>query len=197
MTGYGTAARIKSLAGILYTDLGLANDAAWDVIIAQVNDGVSRIVDGYCGRDFATHTDDVVKVLGGLSKLLRLPHHPIISIKSIYQGTSLIPGADYHLRPVPGTTRYSGVIEYYEKLWMMNLWYTVTFTWGFAATPVDVVQVVEDMTLDVLRNMRDRYISSNASSVNMGGFSFSIEDHLNHDATQLARLNHYRQIIVG
>jgi hypothetical protein len=197
MTAYGTAARIKSLSGILYTDLGLGTDAAWDAIIAQVNDAVSRIVDGYCGRDFDVHTDDEVEIRGQLSYYLRLPHRPVISVASIHQDTTLIPATEYRVSAIPGSVGLSSLVERYRSYWSPGVWYKVKYTWGFTTTPADVVRVVEDMALDTLRNMRDRYISGNASATSMGGFSVSIEDHLNHDPKHLARLDHYRQVMFG
>lgn len=196
-SAYGSTTYIKSNSGVIYSDLGLASDSAYDTFIATLQGQVSTLIDGYVGHDFNLHEEQEVKVRGFYSPLLRLPFYPIVSIDSIVLISGTIDSDDYFIRPLRGTPYNSAVVERVNGKWQNKGLYTVTYDYGYASVPADVGRVAEDIAMETLHNLADRYKTNNASSVSMGGFSATISNHLEREPMHLRKLDHYKQVIFG
>jgi len=176
MGGYGDVARIKTLSGITYTDLGLADDATLDEHIGDLNAQASEIVDDYCGRDFGLHgTEDApvtAKLNGNGRRTIRLPGFPVVSVISVsVDGTTLAEGKEYDV------VLESGILERIDRgIWMRgrrNI--VVEYVYGYESPPKAIVRIVEGMVTAALSVTKKRVSVGAVSSISMDGYSVSYD----------------------
>lgn len=197
MSKYGDDTRIKTSSGLVYSELGLANDGALTTLVGTINTHASALIDAYCGRDFTSHADDIIYQHGTNSPKMLLPGRPIVSISYIKADTVTVDASTYRIGRIPGSSLNSGTVERTQGWWYRTTDYEVKYTWGFSSTPAEVVRVAEDIALLILRDIRERYITGNASSTSMGGFSSSIMDHHPVVREALQYLDQYRMVVLG
>lgn len=187
---YGTDARIKTRSGITFGDLGLINDAALDALIAGLNEQISGLVDGYCGRDFAHHVDVTETLEGNGRPKLRLPGYPIISVASVTVNGTVYAATDY--RVLPG-----GVLENRKglRVWPYRKEIEIVYTYGYATPPGGVAAVVEDLAKAALQDAARGHAAQGVSSMSMDGYSVAYSElarNIAFSAEHLLILDRYR-----
>lgn len=175
--GYGDSALIKTKTGLSYTDLGLANDAAFDTLIDDINTQTSSMVDRYCDRDFLKHTDDTMVFDGNNRIRIRKLGYPVISITSVKIDGVLLAASEYRIKSHPlHPTENAGILEKRWSVWP-NGWENieVVYTWGFDTPPEVVSMVVEIVAVQEIKDLAARYKGKGAESMSMDGFSVSFD----------------------
>lgn len=174
--GYGDTARIKRLANVTHSDLGLADDLALDTFIDDLNDQASEIVDDYCGRDFGLHGTETVPVVAKLNgngrRTIRLPGFPVVSVVSVsVDGTILTEGKEYDV------ILESGILERIDRgIWMpgrRNI--VVKYVYGYESPPKSIARIVEGMVVAALVATKKRVSVGAVSSISMDGYSVSYD----------------------
>ena len=196
MTGYGADANIENLSGVVYSDLGLANAAALDTLITALNNQVAVMINTYCRRDFNTHTAAEVTQRADNSFVMTVPHRPIISITSITENKQTVDSDTYFIRQVPGSSSLAGAIERLYRWWTKQSLYVITYNWGYASPPADVVFANEQIAISILQGMVQRQRTGNAQSVSFGGYSVSYAGLTDHQTMLMEALSPYRQVVV-
>jgi hypothetical protein len=174
--GYGDTARIKHLANVTYSDLGLADDEVLNTFIGDLNDQASEIVDDYCGRDFGLHGTEtapvVAKLNGNGRRTIRLPGFPVVSVVSVsVDGTILTEGKEYDV------ILESGILERIDRgIWMpgrRNI--VVKYVYGYESPPKSIARIVEGMVVAALVATKKRVSVGAVSSISMDGYSVSYD----------------------
>jgi len=174
--GYGDTARIKHLANVTYSDLGLADDEILSAFIGDLNDQASEIVDDYCGRDFNLHGTEtapvVAKLNGNGRRTIRLPGFPVVSVVSVsVDGTILTEGKEYDV------ILESGILERIDRgIWMpgrRNI--VVEYIYGYESPPKSIARIVEGMVVAALIATKKRVSVGAVSSISMDGYSVSYD----------------------
>jgi hypothetical protein len=174
--GYGDTARIKRLANVTYSDLGLADDEVLNTFIGDLNDQASEIVDDYCGRDFGLHGTEtapvVAKLNGNGRRTIRLPGFPVVSVVSVsVDGTILTEGKEYDV------ILESGILERIDRgIWMpgrRNI--VVKYVYGYESPPKSIARIVEGMVVAALVATKKRVSVGAVSSISMDGYSVSYD----------------------
>ena len=174
--GYGDTARIKRLANVAYSDLGLVDEETLEMFISDLNDQASEIVDDYCGRDFGLHgTEDApitVKLNGNGRRTIRLPGFPVVSVVSVsVDGTILTEGKEYDV------ILESGILERIDRgIWMpgrRNI--VVKYVYGYESPPKSIARIVEGMVVAALVATKKRVSVGAVSSISMDGYSVSYD----------------------
>jgi hypothetical protein len=167
--GYGDATRIQTRSGVLYSDLGLADEAALTSLIGDLNDQASDLIDSYCGRDFAQHTDVEETHDGTGRRTLRLDGYPVIGVTSVtIDGTAT---TDYTVRDA------AGILSRTYQVWPVgqdNV--VVVYSHGYASPPPAIVAVTEDMVVSALVHAAKNRTTKGANSLSMDGFSVSYSE---------------------
>lgn len=178
MTAYGSRLRIKTKAGLVYTDLKLDTEADYNDFIDDMNAQASNLVDQFCQRDFIEHVDDNVLMDGTGRSTFMTPDYPIISITTLkLEGKILILNTDYRLKVSNSYGGYSGIIEKRFGIWTME-WQTIdlTYTWGYSTPPDAIIQIVEEMVSTFLKATSQAVRSKGVKSISMEGFSISFQE---------------------
>ena len=174
--GYGDTARIKHLANVTYSDLGLADEETLEMFISDLNDQASEIVDDYCGRDFGLHGTEtapvVAKLNGNGRRTIRLPGFPVVSVVSVsVDGTTLTGGKEYDI------ILESGILERIDRgIWMpgrRNI--VVKYVYGYESPPKAITRIVEGMVVAALIATKKRVSVGAVSSISMDGYSVSYD----------------------
>lgn len=174
--GYGDTARIKRLANVTYSDLGLADEETLEMFIGDLNDQASEIVDDYCGRDFGLHGTETVPVVAKLNgngrRTIRLPGFPVVSVVSVsVDGTILTEGKEYDV------ILESGILERIDRgIWMpgrRNI--VVEYIYGYESPPKSIARIVEGMVVAALVATKKRVSVGAVSSISMDGYSVSYD----------------------
>ncbi|MCK9340959.1 MAG: hypothetical protein M0P37_04335 [Synergistaceae bacterium] len=174
--GYGDTARIKHLANVTYSDLGLADEETLEMFISDLNDQASEIVDDYCGRDFGLHGTEtapvVAKLNGNGRRTIRLPGFPVVSVVSVsVDGTILTEGKEYDV------ILESGILERIDRgIWMpgrRNI--VVKYVYGYESPPKSIARIVEGMVVAALVATKKRVSVGAVSSISMDGYSVSYD----------------------
>lgn len=174
--GYGDTARIKHLANVTYSDLGLADEETLEMFISDLNDQASEIVDDYCGRDFGLHGTEtapvVAKLNGNGRRTIRLPGFPVVSVVSVsVDGTTLTEGKEYDV------ILESGILERIDRgIWMpgrRNI--VVKYVYGYESPPKSIARIVEGMVVAALVATKKRVSVGAVSSISMDGYSVSYD----------------------
>lgn len=174
--GYGDTARIKHLANVTYSDLGLADEETLEMFIGDLNDQASEIVDDYCGRDFGLHGTEtapvVAKLNGNGRRTIRLPGFPVVSVVSVsVDGTTLTEGKEYDV------ILESGILERIDRgIWMpgrRNI--VVKYVYGYESPPKSIARIVEGMVVAALVATKKRVSVGAVSSISMDGYSVSYD----------------------
>jgi hypothetical protein len=174
--GYGDTARIKHLANVTYSDLGLADEETLEMFISDLNDQASEIVDDYCGRDFGLHGTETVPVVAKLNgngrRTIRLPGFPVVSVVSVsVDGTILTEGKEYDV------ILESGILERIDRgIWMpgrRNI--VVKYVYGYESPPKSIARIVEGMVVAALVATKKRVSVGAVSSISMDGYSVSYD----------------------
>ena len=174
--GYGDTARIKRLANVTYSDLGLADDETLSAFIGDLNDQASEIVDDYCGRDFNLHGTETAPVTAKLNgngrRTIRLPGFPVVSVMSVsVDGTTLTGGKEYDI------ILESGILERIDRgIWMpgrRNI--VVKYVYGYESPPKAITRIVEGMVVAALIATKKRVSVGAVSSISMDGYSVSYD----------------------
>lgn len=198
MTGYGDATRIQTRSGIVYADLGLADEAALTAFIGDLNGQASEMVDDYCGRDFEQHgsAESPVseKLDGNGREKIRLAGSPIISVSSVtLNDTELTEDTDFAVLAAPGILER---IDY--GVWTRgkrNL--EAEYVYGYATPPKAIALVVEEMVTTALLEAKKNRAVGGASSISMDGYSISfaaVAGYLNLTSDRLKILDRYRVV---
>lgn len=174
--GYGDTARIKHLANVTYSDLGLADEETLEMFISDLNDQASEIVDDYCGRDFGLHGTETApvtaKLNGNSRRTIRLPGFPVVSVVSVsVDGTILTEGKEYDV------ILESGILERIDRgIWMpgrRNI--VVKYVYGYESPPKSIARIVEGMVVAALVATKKRVSVGAVSSISMDGYSVSYD----------------------
>lgn len=174
---YADAALVKQLAGVAYSDLGLANDAALDALIVKLNERASAILELLAGRDFIQHVGVVETLDGTDGPDLLLSGFPIISVASVTDEGVALAATDYRLKPGRGGS-VALQLEDLEPWTSAFNRYVVTYTWGYATPPLPIQQAAEAMVIRVLQAAKADVKTTGVSSWSMDGFSVSYDRQL-------------------
>ena len=172
MSAYGDVARTLTRSGITYADLGLADDDALASLTEDLIKQASDVVDTYCGRDFALHEAETVRLDGNGRERIRLAGHPLLSITSVTLGSTPLDSTSYEVHPG------AGILERIDGgVWSAgrrNL--TIVYSYGYATTPPAIVGIVEDLVVGALTNAARNRAVKGASSMSMDGYSVAYSE---------------------
>lgn len=182
------------------SDLGLDSDDALRSFIGDLNDRASAAIEDFCRRDFTLHSNAVEKYDGTDDEALDLRGWPVVSITSVTEdGVALVADTDYRQRPTVAGGESVGILEKPDGKTWGKAWhrYVVTYTWGYAATPLDVKRIAEDVVVRALQAAKADREAAGASSVTMDGFSTTYDrralacELLDEDRAALAKWRYY------
>lgn len=134
----------------------------------------------YCRRDFLLHTDETVTLYGHDSEIL-LPQYPVQSVSSV---VAIGGGMGLPDIPIPWftfdgvrTVRINpgiGILNLPEAWWAEDYpgTYLVTYSWGYADVPDDVVMVCANAALAVLTAPTS---AAGVVSETIGPYSYKLE----------------------
>ena len=165
------------LAARLGRDITCEEDARLDALLADA----SALVRAYTGQDFA-ETADAEVTLRAQGGMIRLPQRPVTAVSSVvaigWQGVPDIALADWWWDGLDQIRIGAGnyVINLPETWWDDEDGYPgtfrVTYSYGYAAPPADVVAVVCGM---VLRTLTAPTAAGGVTSETIGPYSYRLE----------------------
>lgn len=165
------------LAARLGRDITCEEDARLDALLADA----SALVRAYTGQDFA-ETADAEVTLRASGGMIRLPQRPVTAVSSVvaigWQGVPDITLTDWWWDGLDQIRIGAGnyVINLPETWWDDEDGYPgtfrVTYSYGYAAPPADVVAVVCGM---VLRTLTAPTAAGGVTSETIGPYSYRLE----------------------
>lgn len=206
---YGTVHAVKYETGIEPGDIEIHLDEdadpsdeeeAIDLLIEELLDDATSLIDRFCNRDFSHHENDTVTVDGNGRNSMRLPRQwPIIEIHSIKIGGSEIDSDTYRVRPGRDLAEWnSGVIDRKNSIWpegFENI--EIELDWGFEEVPLEIDDVAEGLAAGAILEFMQNQSVGGAQSISMDGYSVTYPDRMRLDEDRQRTLNEFKPIEMG
>lgn len=182
MGTYGDTATIKTRTGATPEDYGLADSAALDSFIMDLQERASSLVERYTGQLWDEHTNQVDIIESTGREHISTRHDPVLTINSVTEGEdTLVEDEDFRLVEVPGMPDENiGRLKRIDdsslrtgRRWWPNVEIEIDYDWGYtdATRPAVIDHVVEDLVVSYLNEALAERKASGVKQESMDGFS--------------------------
>ncbi len=153
-TAYCLASDVEALSQIAYTQLGYADNAAFENALTTLFIPMAQqIIDSYVDHNFLSNTATALLLDGSGKRVLMIqpPYVPVLTVSEV-----LINGVNVtaNIKAYETYLAYQGGVFTEDYSSRKNV--SLTFTYGYAAVPSDVRFVCAQITANILADMLRR-----------------------------------------